>query len=253
MKTILLALTCFFVGAIAVDFTCPSENHKSKRASSDISYYPDEIQCDLYYKCTSGNPVGEPKLCPDGLVFSDRSTSYERCDLPDNVDCGDRLELQPPQSTDLCPRQNGMFRVDSPEACDRFVQCVNGHVIVTHKCPPGLIYDDERAQQATCVWPRDAVRKDCGKPKKEVLLPEGFSCPDSASEASSSDSDAAPLPHPTYPDPNNCGKFFICRGGRDPQRGACSDGEAYNPDLSKCDEPKNVRGCEDYTGEEDDE
>lgn len=74
--------------------------------------------------------------------------------------------IEPPQPTDLCPRQNGMFRVDSPEACDRFVQCVNGHVIVTHKCPPGLIYDDERAQQATCVWPRDAVRKDCGKPRK---------------------------------------------------------------------------------------
>lgn len=64
------------------DFRCPD----------GPGFFPDSIQCDLYYKCSKG--VAEEKLCPDGLVFVDKDPNHERCDIPANVDCGDRTELR---------------------------------------------------------------------------------------------------------------------------------------------------------------
>lgn len=34
------------------------------------------------------------KLCPDGLVFNDYSSEYEKCDLPYNIDCSKRPKLR---------------------------------------------------------------------------------------------------------------------------------------------------------------
>lgn len=72
----------FYFSAFAQDFKCPQKN----------GYYPDPIQCDLYYHCFQGE--AEEKLCPDGLVFDDANVNHERCDIPVNVDCGDRKELR---------------------------------------------------------------------------------------------------------------------------------------------------------------
>lgn len=55
-------------------------------------YFPDPDQCDLYYECSKGNY--EVKLCPDGLVFDDSDPNRERCDIPANIDCGDRTALR---------------------------------------------------------------------------------------------------------------------------------------------------------------
>lgn len=63
-------------------FNCPQKN----------GFYPDSIQCDLYYHCQDGE--AEEKLCPDGLLFDDNNPSKERCDTRHNVDCGDRNELR---------------------------------------------------------------------------------------------------------------------------------------------------------------
>lgn len=55
-------------------------------------FFPDPVQCDLYYVCSKGEY--EEKLCPDGLVFDDRDPNHERCDIPANVDCGERTALR---------------------------------------------------------------------------------------------------------------------------------------------------------------
>ncbi|KAK3928147.1 Protein obstructor-E [Frankliniella fusca] len=203
-------------------YKCPEPN----------GVFPDPYQCDLYYKCTKG--VAEEKLCPDGLVFDDEKSSHERCDLPANVECGERKELQEPKSTKECPRANGYFRHNDPTACDKFVNCVEGvaHVM---PCPPGLIYDDSRG---TCSWPHE-TKRECGVAKRDALE-DGFSCP----EGEVMGPTGRPLPHPTFPHAEDCQKFYICRNGVDPQHGSCPYGEVYNEETFKCDEPANVQGCE---------
>jgi hypothetical protein len=66
----------------SAQFKCPEKT----------GYFPDPVQCDLYYKCKQGE--AEETLCPDGLVFDDSNPSQARCDIPPNVECGDRNELR---------------------------------------------------------------------------------------------------------------------------------------------------------------
>lgn len=227
---VLFALVFFipFLDVSGQSFSCPERT----------GYFPDPIQCDLYYICSKG--VHEEKLCPDGLVFDDRDPNHERCDIPANVECGDRTELQEPHPGKDCPRANGYYRHSDPTACDKFYNCVDGNA---HElpCPGGLIYDDIAS---TCAWPTDSRRKDCFKSRKDVL-DDGFSCPD----GDVAGPDGRTLPHPTFAHPEDCGKFYICRNGVQPQKGACSGGQAYNEDSFKCEDPDNVPGCENY-GEE---
>lgn len=55
-------------------------------------YFADAEQCDKYYQCIDG-AITE-KLCPDGMVFNDFSSEYEKCDLPFNIDCSSRPKLR---------------------------------------------------------------------------------------------------------------------------------------------------------------
>ena len=65
-------------------------------------------------------------FCPDGLVFDETSTSYAKCGFPFSIDCTGgvndhviflmqhleftgREDLQPPQPSPGCPRQEGYF------------------------------------------------------------------------------------------------------------------------------------------------
>ncbi|KAK9692822.1 Chitin binding Peritrophin-A domain [Popillia japonica] len=221
----LLFSTTIIKGNQAQKFTCPERT----------GFFPDLEECDLYYICSKGDY--EQRLCPDGLVFDDSDPNKERCDIPANIDCGDRTVLQEPKPSPGCPRANGYYRHTDPLACDKFFNCVDG---VPHElsCPPGLIYDDIAS---TCAWITDANRKDCKKPKKDALE-DGFVCPDEAVMGP----DGRKLPHPTYPHPEDCQKFYICRNGVMPQKGSCSGGKVYNVDLLTCDDPSNVPGCEDY-------
>lgn len=78
----LVTLLYFTVAVWGQDFKCPQKD----------GYYPDPIQCDLYFHCSRGEV--EEKLCPDGLLFDDSNPSHERCDTSVNVECGDRTELR---------------------------------------------------------------------------------------------------------------------------------------------------------------
>lgn len=55
-------------------------------------FFADAAQCDKYYACND-NKITE-KLCPDGMVFNDYSSSQEKCDLPLNIDCSQRPALR---------------------------------------------------------------------------------------------------------------------------------------------------------------
>lgn len=55
-------------------------------------YFADAEQCDKYYECKDGEIT--EKLCPDGMVFNDYSSEYEKCDLPFNIDCTSRPKLR---------------------------------------------------------------------------------------------------------------------------------------------------------------
>ncbi|KAK7873220.1 hypothetical protein R5R35_011302 [Gryllus longicercus] len=219
----LLLLAALLAGPAAAQFRCPEKS----------GYFPDPEQCDLYYKCTQSEP--EEKLCPDGLVFDDTNPSQGRCDLPANVDCGDRTELQEPKPSPGCPRANGVFRHSDPEVCDKFVNCVDGEPNEL-PCPPGLIFDDSTSN---CAWTTESQRHDCTNSKKDVLN-DGFSCPDGEVIGPN----GRPLPHPTFPHPDDCQKFYICRNGRVPQPGNCPADTVYNEATFRCDEPENVPGCE---------
>ncbi|EEZ97330.1 cuticular protein analogous to peritrophins 3-A2 precursor [Tribolium castaneum] len=224
MKTVTVALLIFVTGSSA-QFKCPDRT----------GFFPDPVQCDLYYVCSKGEY--EEKLCPDGLVFDARDPNHERCDIPANVDCDERTELQEPHPSPGCPRANGYYRHSDPLACDKFFNCVNG---VPHElpCPPGLIYDDTAS---TCAWPDDSHRKDCKNAKRDKL-DDGFTCPDEEILGPG----GRKLPHPTFAHPEDCGKFYICRNGVMPQKGQCVKGLVYNEETFTCDDPKNVPGCEDY-------
>ncbi|XP_022919932.2 protein obstructor-E-like [Onthophagus taurus] len=207
----------------------------SNNCPDRTGYFPDPFQCDLYYICSKG--IAEVKLCPDGLVFDDSDPNKERCDIPANIDCGDRTALQEAKSSKGCPRANGYYRHTDPLACNKFFNCVEG-TPVELTCPPGLIYDDIAS---TCAWLSDTNRKDCSKSKKDSL-DDGFTCPDEEIQGP----DGRKLPHPTFPHPDDCQKFYICRNGLMPQRGSCSGGKVYNEERYTCDEPENVPGCENY-------
>ncbi|XP_008480568.1 protein obstructor-E-like [Diaphorina citri] len=229
----LLVLSLISLAQSQVAFKCPVDKLKN-------SYYPDSIQCDLYYHCSDGQLV-EEKLCPDGLLFDDSNPAHERCDTNVNVECGERTELQEPKPTKGCPRANGFFRHYDEKVCDKFVNCVDG-VPNELPCPPGLIYDDS---VSSCAWPSENTRKDCTVTKKDTLT-DGFSCPDGEVMGPN----GRPLPHPTFPHPEDCQKFYICRNGVQAQYGSCPAGSVYNEESFKCDEPENVPGCENWFGED---
>merc|ERR1712156_1149247 len=100
----LLALAATLALASAQSFICPEKD----------GYFEDTNQCDKYYDCYDGIP--EERLCPDGLVFDPFSRKREPCDHYFNVDCGDRLDLQPPKGCELGLVYNELTKqCDAPE------------------------------------------------------------------------------------------------------------------------------------------
>ncbi|XP_067009763.2 protein obstructor-E isoform X2 [Anabrus simplex] len=205
-------------------YTCPSKDGQ----------YEDPKQCDKYYECDGGRVT--EKLCPDGLVFDPLIRKTNKCDQPFNVDCGDRLELQPPKGNANCPRRNGFFAHPNPAVCDTFFNCIEGEYTEI-KCTAGLHFDE---YQGICVWPDTAQRQGCGAPEKK--LKDGFECPKDAQ----ADGTGQAVAHPKFAHPDDCQKFYVCLNGVEPRELGCTVGEVYNEEEQKCDAPENVPGCEDW-------
>ncbi|XP_073982184.1 uncharacterized protein [Rhodnius prolixus] len=150
--------------------SAPARTSSSKASSSNGSdesdlltdecpepngYFADGYQCDKYYECVEG-AINE-KLCPDGMVFNDYSILHEKCDLPFNIDCTSRPQLQEPKPSLNCPRQNGYFAHENATICDKFYYCVDGkYNMIT--CPSGLVYNE---RTGICTWPDEAKKKHC--------------------------------------------------------------------------------------------
>lgn len=81
MSSLCLPVSILFAGVEAPaerSFQCPEKN----------GFFPDPEQCDLYYECVDN--IATANLCPDGLMFSDKTTIDAKCDYPFNTDCGTR-------------------------------------------------------------------------------------------------------------------------------------------------------------------
>merc|ERR1712223_1261470 len=85
MSSLVVLASGLALASAQSNFRCPERD----------GYFPDPVQCDKYYDCLDDIP--EDRLCPDGLAFDPFSRKREPCDYYFNVDCGDRLDLQPPE------------------------------------------------------------------------------------------------------------------------------------------------------------
>jgi hypothetical protein len=199
--------------------------------------FEDSIQCDKYYECYDGE--AEERLCQDGLVFDPFSRKREPCDHYFNVDCKDRLELQPPLGqTDFCPRLNGFYAHPDPGVCHIFFACVDG-LAEEYTCSSGLWFDE---YTGVCNWPETTDRTDCKADAYALDTASGFQCPEKAPFDAFGQTD----PHPKYEDPDDCAKFYICLNGISPREQGCELGLVYNILTSQCDAPENVPECKDY-------
>jgi len=223
----LLALAATLALASAQSFICPEKD----------GYFEDTRQCDKYYDCYDGIP--EERLCPDGLVFDPFSRKREPCDHYFNVDCGDRLDLQPPKGpSDLCPRLNGFYSHPDPSVCHIFYACVDGQA-EEYTCSSGLWFDE---YSGVCNWPETTDRKECKAEAYALETSDGFQCPSNAPTDEFGQFD----PHPKYADPNDCAKFYVCLNGISPREQGCELGLVYNELTKQCDAPENVPECKDY-------
>ncbi|RWS02833.1 Chondroitin proteoglycan 2-like protein [Dinothrombium tinctorium] len=175
------------------------------------------------------------ELCPDGTVFNtEKPNDKPACELPFGIDCSSRPKLQPPQSTERCPRLYGLFRDE--RVCSVFIQCTNGEAY-EHSCPENLYFND---QKGVCDW-SDSV-DGCNLPYSL-----GFSCPEYKEEEYLQYGD------PRFPDPSDCRKLYVCirhvynkQNVLLPRHLSCEEGKVYNQEIQECDYPENVRGCENY-------
>jgi len=190
-KLTISAVLCLAVfGSLAfADSACPEPN--GRFAHSD--------QCDAYIQCTDG--VAEDKLCPDGLLFHQRTKIGGDCTYAPFTSCKDRARLQSANGTDECPRQFGFYPSGNPAKCGVYRNCAHGVATIT-KCPEGLAFNVESYQ---CDWPDLAA--DCNP---EQFL--GFTCPPVEKTDGEPEVDTSPegvLRYYSHPD--TCKKIFRLR------------------------------------------
>nr|AYA49996.1 cuticular protein analogous to peritrophins 3-B [Leptinotarsa decemlineata] len=204
-----------------------SDAEVSDQCPEPDGYFADAEQCDKYYHCDNGKIT--EKLCPDGQVFNDYSSDYEKCDLPINIDCSARPKLQEPQPSEDCPRKHGYLAHPQKSICDKFYYCVDGtYNMIT--CPNGLVYNEKAG---ICSWPDEAKRKGCTS--DEVFE---FACPKVE--------ESVALTHPRYPDPEDCQYFYVCINGNSPRRNGCKLGQVFDDVSKRCDWARHVPECADW-------
>lgn len=199
--------------------------------------YEDPEQCDKYWVCEQG--FATPRLCGDGLVFDilkGTAGHNDPCDSPYVVDCGNKHKLQEPQFvSDYCPRKNGVFEDPDPTVCTRYYTCING-VHLSTDCNPGLHFDVETG---LCNYPKIVGRSGCVEKTRTCVKKGAFCCTGEKVFTAQGLS----IPHPSYPDLEDCQKFYVCLNGIVPQESSCSLGQVYNEKTTVCDFPENVPEC----------
>ncbi|KAI9585378.1 hypothetical protein GQX74_001225 [Glossina fuscipes] len=224
LKILLSAFTCLALFG--------STAFAASSCSSSNGTYPVSGSCDGYIECRNG--VAEEKLCPDGLLYNEKSTGYP-CGYPIDVDCQQgQGRIQPAQPTEECPHQFGYFPLGDSKNCGQFKNCADGRGYV-FDCPDDLAWNKNTYK---CDWP-DMV-EDC-----DAAAFLGFKCPGPASSSAKSKSPLLGEPaaeYHFYPDPQSCQHYFICLEGR-PRRIGCGEDRAFNQELNECDDIENVPNC----------
>jgi len=208
------------------DFTCPDEFE---------GYYPHLYSCDRYWKCIEGEP--EEKLCGNGLAFDDQDPTFttENCLDLNQVDCGNRTDLEPAISAPNCPRLYGTF--DDPDDCNAFYQCIDG-ISNRYMCAPGLAFDKG---EGACRW-ADQVQA-CKTQREEVGETGEFQCPARHSVGIFT----------KHASPTDCRQYYVCISGT-PREYGCPLGTVFkvtndDPADGKCVDPEEVEECRNYYGD----
>ena len=194
---LIVLATCALVqgqgnGEPAPDFDCPEKNGK----------FRDFEQCDLFYICR--NNVATIEFCPEGLLFDDKVPNHEKCVLPHNVDCGDRVYVQEPSPDrdPKCERANGVFNHYDENTCDKYIQCDNGNAFEL-PCPIPLVFD---TFVGSCVRKEQASEEARRCDGEKVFEIDGFKCPGGETFGPQNLLQA----HPIYPHPTDCRSYFSC-------------------------------------------
>ena len=232
MRRLSVIIGIALVAAAAANEDSPTEDSAAEDTDTSDEcpegngFFAHDAQCDKYFECKEGERIEH--MCKDGLVFDASNKKWAVCSFPFSIDCSGREELQEPKPSENCPRQNGYFPHPDPKICDKFFQCVDGHANPI-TCPTSLVFDLNRGQ---CAYEEQAKREGCSTHSDNFEELYDFRCPPGGN----------PAVHPRFPDPNDCQYFYICIGGRDPQRSGCAVGLVFNPDKLACDHPDNVAG-----------
>lgn len=198
-------------------------------------HFENPEQCDGYIECTDG--VAVEKLCSDGLIFR----NYNPIDPNEGGNCALipphfclKGRQQPPNATENCPRQFGLFRLGDANHCGDFMNCANG-VGVVNTCPEGLAFNYDNYQ---CDWPDEVT--ECS--------PEGFlqfTCPPPGTlkiiDEDGNEDVSNVLAYHKHP--KACTKYFICDTGH-PRLHSCGRFSAFNEETGQCDFYNHVKGCE---------
>merc|ERR1712126_92111 len=216
------------MGVAQSQFRCPESNGR----------FPDPEQCDKYYLCRKG--VAEELLCPEGLLFDYKVVNREKCVLPQNVDCGDRLKVQErsPTTHPRCKKANGFFNHDDPLVCDKYINCDKGTPFEM-PCVQTLLFDEKAG---TCVR-KESLSKEARRCDKDKYLEiDGFTC-----EGTEAIGPQGLLQqHPIYPHPTDCRSYFTCYFGEEPNKFGCSDGNVFDTISQQCKDPALVPECSCY-------
>lgn len=198
-QQVFLALSCLIWlvqgqdnGAEAPDFKCPEKNGK----------FRDFEQCDLFYICR--NNVATIEFCPEGLLFDDKIPNHEKCVLPHNVDCGERIYVQEPSEDrdPKCERANGVFNHPDESVCDKYIQCDNGNAFEL-PCPLPLVFDVAKGSCVRAEQASEEARRCNGEVIYEI---DGFKCPGGDTFGPQNLLQA----HPIYAHPTDCRSYFSC-------------------------------------------
>ena len=220
--------------------------------------------CNEFYKCSHGIAVA--LKCARGLLFN---TLTDKCDWPQNVDCGDRLtvgEMQILTNKDniriTSPNLNEKIEIDNTyssqatilcsskhtdgvlvphEYCNSFYKCSKGEP-VTVKCASNLLYD--------------TVKKHCDRPEDvqcdgRIITEEGGSSKNTgdknnkSEENESSREDHSPAiicdkkSEKDVAAHEKCNHFYKCLG-KEAVAFKCPGNLLFNSKKNICDWPNNV-------------
>lgn len=215
-----------YVEEVVLNFTCPEP----------YGIFGDPEQCDLYWECFENQATY--KLCDDGLVYDDKlkTVTTEPCDTIDNVDCGNRIYLQPESGTWPCLRKNGLYPYPEDNVCNKFVTCTYNKYSYT-SCPSGLQYSKVTKG---CTWPADSGRTGCTAERLPSVL-GGFVCPNEAESGA-----GQAVAHTLHADDSDCRKFYICINREIPREAACDLGRVFSLETKICELPTKVPECSHY-------